>query len=83
MTTIFMEASHDSHDRWRLIIYLIGVIALLIDEFKEHILWGILGIITQISNIIFAIIHFDKCKKSLGLIVLGIVLMILGGMLGI
>ena len=60
------------------VFYLIGAIGLLIDEFKEHILWGLFGLFTQIGHLIFAICHFDKCKKSLGLIVLGIVLIIVG-----
>ena len=60
------------------VFYLIGTIELLIDEFKEHIAWGLLGLFTQIGHLIFAICHFDKCKKSLGLIVLGIVLIIVG-----
>ena len=63
------------------VVYLIGAIGLLIDEFKEHILWGLLGLFTQIGHLIFAICHFDKCKKSLGIILLGIVLMIIGAMI--
>ena len=61
-----------------LVVYLIGAIGLLIDEFKEHILWGLFGLFTQIGHLIFALCHFDKCKKSLGLILLGIVLVIVG-----
>ncbi|MBQ7177310.1 MAG: hypothetical protein IJS08_07840 [Victivallales bacterium] len=60
---------------------LIGNIGLLIAEFKEHIAWGLLGLFTQIGHLIFAICHFDKCKKSLGFILLGIVLMIIGAMI--
>ena len=63
------------------VVYLIGSIGLLIDEFKEHILWGLLGLFTQIGHLIFAICHFDKCKKSLGIILLGILLMIIGAMI--
>ena len=63
-----------------LVVYLIGAIGLLIDEFKEHIAWGLLGLFTQIGHLIFALCHFDKCKKSLGLILLGIVLIIVGAL---
>ena len=63
------------------VVYLIGSIGLLIDEFKEHIAWGLLGLFTQIGHLIFAICHFDKCKKSLGIILLGILLMIIGAMI--
>ena len=61
-----------------IVVYLIGAIGLLIDEFKEHILWGLLGLFTQIGHLIFALCHFDKCKRSLGIILLGIILMIVG-----
>ena len=64
-----------------LIVYLIGSIGLLIDEFKEHIAWGLLGLFTQIGHLIFALCHFDKCKKSLGIILLGIILMIVGAVM--
>ena len=64
-----------------LIVYLIGAIGLLIDEFKEHIAWGLLGLFTQIGHLIFALCHFDKCKKSLGIILLGIILMIVGAVM--
>ncbi len=63
------------------VVYLIGSIGLLIDEFKEHIAWGLLGLFTQIGHLIFAICHFGKCKKSLGIILLGILLMIIGAMI--
>jgi len=61
-----------------IVVYLIGAIGLLIDEFKEHIAWGLLGLFTQIGHLIFAVCHFDKCKKSLGLILLGIILTFIG-----
>lgn len=64
-----------------IVVYLIGSIGLLIDEFKEHVAWGLLGLFTQIGHLFFAVCHFDKCKKSLGLILLGIVLVFIGAML--
>lgn len=62
-----------------IVVYLIGSIGLLIDEFKEHLAWGLLGLFTQIGHLLFAVFHFDKCKKSLGLILLGIVLVFIPG----
>ena len=64
-----------------IVVYLIGAIGLLIDEFKEHIAWGLLGLFTQIGHLIFALCHFDKCKKSLGIILLGILLIIIGAVI--
>ncbi|MBR6373549.1 MAG: hypothetical protein IKS20_10235 [Victivallales bacterium] len=64
-----------------IVVYLIGAIGLLIDEFKEHIAWGLLGLFTQIGHLIFALCHFDKCKKSLGIILLGIILIIIGAVI--
>ena len=65
-----------------LVIYVIGGFGLLIDEFKENIAWGLLGLFTQIGHLIFAILYFDKCKKSLGVMLLGILLMVLGVIIG-
>ena len=64
-----------------IVVYLIGAIGLLIDEFKEHIAWGLLGLFTQIGHLIFALCHFDKCKKSLGIILLGVILIIIGALI--
>lgn len=60
------------------VVYLIGSIGLLIAEFKESISWFLLGLLTQVTHILFALFHFDKCKKSLGYMLLGIVLMFIG-----
>ncbi len=61
-----------------LIIYLIGSFGLMIDEFKVSILWGLLGLFFQLPHLVFAIVHFQECKKSLGLLLLGFLLMVLG-----
>ena len=60
------------------ILYLIGAIGMIIAEFRESIIWGLLGLFTQVANLLFAILHFDECKKELGLMLLGIILVILG-----
>ena len=61
-----------------LILYLIGAIGLLIEEFRENILWGLAGLFLQITHLIFAILHFDKCKSCLGLSLFGFILMVIG-----
>ena len=59
-----------------LILYFIGAIGLLIDEFKTGCLWGLCGLLFPITNYVFAIIHFQECKRSLFCIVSGALLMI-------
>ena len=56
-----------------ILIYLFGSIAMLIQEFKEHVAWGLLGLFTQIGHFIFAILRFGKCKWYLACIVIGFV----------
>jgi len=58
--------------------FLFGGIGLLIAEFKESIIWGLFGLLTQVTHIMFALIHFDKCKKNLAYMLLGFVLSFLG-----
>jgi hypothetical protein len=65
-----------------IVVYLVGAIGLLIDEFKEHIAWGLLGLFTQIGHLIFAVCYFDKCKRSLGIILLGLALILIGAFMG-
>ena len=64
------------------LLYLIGAIGVLIEEFKVSIIWGLLGIFTQITNVIFAILYFKNCKRWLWLMLLGIVLAVIGGSMG-
>ena len=61
-----------------MVLYFIGAIGILIEEFKESIIWGLFGLFTQIANILFAILYFDRCKKYLGLILAGIAFVVLG-----
>lgn len=63
------------------ITYIVGLISLTIDEFKENILFGILGLLTLIFHIVFAIMFFDRCKRSLLIILIGLVLMLFGGVI--
>ena len=53
-------------------------IGLTIDEFKVSVVWGLFGLFFQLPHFMFAIIYFDKCKKSLSRMALGLLLIILG-----
>ncbi len=64
------------------LLYFIGAVGVLIEEFKVSILWGILGVFTQIANLVFAILYFKNCKRWLWLMLGGILLVIVGGCLG-
>ena len=64
-----------------LVIYIIGAIGLLIDEFKVSVLWGLLGLFFQLPHFVFAILHFQECKKSLGWMLLGFLLVLAGAIL--
>ena len=64
-----------------LAFYIIGAIGLLVGEFKVSILWGLMGLLFQFPHLVFAIVHFQECKKSLGWILLGFLLTLAGGAL--
>ena len=59
------------------LLYLIGAIGVLIEEFKESIIWGLFGLFTQVVNVLFAILYFKRCKKWLGLMLMGFLLIII------
>ena len=63
------------------LLYFIGAVFVLLEEFKVHIVWGLLGVFTQIANLVFAILYFKTCKRWLWFMVLGIILAIVGGSL--
>ena len=63
------------------VLYFIGAIGVLLEEFKVSIIWGLLGVFTQIANLVFAILYFKTCKRWLWFMVLGIILAIVGGSL--
>ena len=50
-----------------LAIYVIGAIGLLIDEFKESIIWGLAGLFFQLPHVLFALLHFQECKKCMAM----------------
>ena len=63
------------------LFYLIGAIGVLVEEFRESIIWGLFGLFTQVANILFAILYFKRCKRWLGLMLIGLLLIVLGTIL--
>lgn len=61
------------------ILAAVGSIWILVNAFKESILWGILSIIIPFVLLIFALMNLDKCKKPLGIWLAGVVLYVIGG----
>ena len=45
------------------LVAFIGAIWLLVIMFQDSILWGLLGLFLGIPCLIYAFMHFDKCKK--------------------
>lgn len=60
------------------VLYVIGAFGIMLEEFKESIIWGLFGLFTQVVNVLFAILYFKRCKKWLGYMLLGIILMLIG-----
>ena len=63
------------------LFYLIGAIGVLVEEFRESIIWGLFGLFTQVTNVLFAILYFKRCKRWLGLMLIGFLLIIIGTVL--
>ena len=63
-----------------LVIMLIGGLWILIEAFKESVLWG-LGCLffSPLVSLIFVILHWDKAGKPFLLQIVGLVLFALGG----
>ena len=57
-----------------LLLYVVGAIGILVEEFKENILWGIFGLLFQIPNLLFACLYFQRCKRWLGCMLAGILI---------
>ncbi len=62
------------------LVTLVGAIMILIQAFKEHILWGIGCILFNPISIVFVILHWDRTKKPFFIYLTGVVLIILGVM---
>jgi hypothetical protein len=61
------------------VIMIIGGIWLLIEAFRESILWGLGCLFIPILGLIFAITHWDKAGKPFLVQVVGTVLFAVGG----
>ena len=57
----------------------IGGIWVLIEAFKESILWGLGCIFIPLVSLIFVIMHWDKAGKPFLIQLVGIVLFAVGG----
>ncbi len=64
-----------------LILYLIGLIALLVEEFKESIVWGLFCLFLGVAHFLFIILYFDRVKRWLGYMIGGIFLAFIGFMM--
>ena len=64
------------------IVMAVGGIWILIEAFKENVLWGIGCILFNPVSLIFVIMHWDVAKKPFFINLAGIAIMILGAILG-
>ena len=63
------------------ILCLIGGIWLLVEAFKESVLWGLGSIFVPFVSLIFAIMHWSECKVPFLMNVVGFLLLIAGSAL--
>lgn len=61
------------------IIMLVGGIWLLIEAFKESVLWGLGCLFIPIVSLIFVILHWDKAGKPFLIQIVGLILFAIGG----
>ncbi|MHC5058724.1 MAG: hypothetical protein ACYTKD_29045 [Planctomycetota bacterium] len=59
------------------VVSLVGGIMILIEAFKENIGWGLGSLLVPIVALVFAFMHWDKCKKGFTIWALGFGLCIL------
>ena len=64
-----------------LILYIIGSIGLLVEEFRENIIWGIFCFLFPVTHLLFIILYFDRAKKWLGYMIGGFSLAFIGVMM--
>jgi uncharacterized membrane protein len=64
-----------------LIISVIGGLWLMLEAFREHILWGLGYIFIPLVGLVFVFMHWDKAKKPFLWLVAGWILIFLGGVL--
>jgi hypothetical protein len=63
------------------ILMFIGGIWLLIEQFKESVLWGLGSIFVPFVALVFVIMHWDVSKRPFLIQVAGIVLLVIGAAL--
>lgn len=63
------------------IMALVGGIQLLIEAFKEHILWGLAVFFTGIGGLIFTVMHWDRAGRPFLLNLAGCFVAFAGGFL--
>lgn len=64
------------------LIALVGWVMILIEAFKESVLWGLGSLFIGIVGLIFVIMHFEQTKKGLFIYLGGAVLIGIGICLG-
>jgi len=60
------------------IIMLIGGIMMLIEAFKEHVLWGLGWLLVPFVSLVFLIMHWAKAKKGFFIWLIGLPFYIIG-----
>ena len=61
-------------------VFIIGGLGLLIEAFKESILWGIGCLLLTPIALVFLILHWDKAKNPFLLQLVGVAIIFLGSM---
>ena len=65
-----------------LIVAAVGGIWILIEAFKENVLWGIGCILFNPISLFFVILHWDVAKKPFFINLAGAAIMLIGALLG-
>ena len=61
------------------LMILAGAILIIIEAFKESIIWGIFSILFNPVSLLFVILYWEKAKKPFFTQLQGLILMIAGG----
>ncbi len=61
-----------------IIIVAVGGIFLLIETFRESILWGIGGILISPILLLFIVLHWDVSKRPVVIQIVGLLIMFIG-----
>ncbi|MEI8669936.1 hypothetical protein P4S65_17980 [Pseudoalteromonas sp. B131b] len=64
-----------------IIIVVVGGIFLLIETFRESILWGIGCILISPISLLFIVLHWDVSKKPVVIQIVGLIIMFFGASL--